>query len=83
MSKGAITFPRIGSVAEYQDDKNNCSYDVFIDEGSFYVNGRISNFWHWRKVKKDGSLGKQKSGYGSFRESRNEYKIIIKVSKVS
>jgi len=26
--------------------------------------GRVSNFWTWKPVKKNGKLGKEESGYG-------------------
>lgn len=37
---------------------------IHIDSGQYEVNGRISNFWYWRKVTKSGSLSKkQECGY--------------------
>lgn len=37
---------------------------VKIKSGRFLSNGRVSNFWHWNEVKKDGTLGPEEFGYG-------------------
>lgn len=39
---------------------------VKITSGCFLdpVFGRVSNFWTWREVKRNGKLGKPESGYG-------------------
>jgi hypothetical protein len=39
---------------------------VKIIDGTFLDStyGRVSNWWTWREVKKNGKLGKEESGYG-------------------
>lgn len=38
---------------------------IYITGGSYEGSyGRISNHFSWKRVKKDGSLGKESSGYG-------------------
>ena len=41
-------------------------YLVKVIDGQYLdpVYGRLSNSWTWRRVKKDGSLGKEEKGYG-------------------
>jgi hypothetical protein len=40
--------------------------DVCVTNGSFYGDyGRVSNFWTWREVLQDGSLGVEEKGYGT------------------
>lgn len=36
---------------------------VFIKDGATWIDGRLSNHFYWAKIKKDGSLGKTRSGY--------------------
>lgn len=36
---------------------------VYIVDGQYTSGGRISNFWHWRPVRKDGTLGKEEGDY--------------------
>lgn len=37
---------------------------VEVIEGDWTVNGRLSNFWTWRPVQEDGTLGEPVSGLG-------------------
>jgi hypothetical protein len=37
---------------------------VKITRGQFLRNGRVSNFWHWKEVLKNGELGEEECGYG-------------------
>ncbi len=61
----------------------NLKCDVFILSGQYLSNGRVSNFWYWRRVKPDGTLSRKTScGYGCFEESENNYKVEIKITKV-
>jgi len=41
-------------------------YKVKVISGCFRdrTYGRISNWWTWRRVRKDGTLGREQSGYG-------------------
>lgn len=51
----------IGKVLNHPDGRL-----VKICDGCFLDphNGRVSNFWYWNEVLKDGSLGKKECGYG-------------------
>ena len=37
---------------------------VYITDGQYISNGRLSNFWGWREIREDGTLGPRESGYG-------------------
>lgn len=37
---------------------------VKITSGQYWGRYGISNFWYWREVKPDGSLGPEEHGYG-------------------
>jgi hypothetical protein len=53
-----------------------------ITGGQMYGSHGISNFWHWRTIRKDGTLGKEYSGYnsGEHKFSRPiNHKVVIKV----
>lgn len=39
-------------------------YEVLVTSGQFLSNGRVSNFWYWKRVNEDGSLGPEECGYG-------------------
>lgn len=52
---------------------------VLIISGQYQVNGRISNYWHWRDINQDGSLGEENSGYGNFFKPKNKYNLIQRV----
>ena len=50
--------------------------------GYFAPGGGVSNFWYWRTIRKDGTLGKEYSGYntGVFNVSRPvKHEVVIKV----
>lgn len=52
---------------------------IYITGGSYYGSyGRISNFWNWRVVNKDGTLGVEESGYGRLGE-RVDIDVYIKI----
>lgn len=55
--------------------------DVYIENGHYKVDGRISNFWKWRRVHQNG-LGIDEHGYGNFETAKHEYKIEIKVTRI-
>ena len=57
------------------------------------INGRLSlitsgdpypvNFWIWRTIRKDGTLGKEYRGYGTFKIGMSKpipHEVIIKVN---
>lgn len=56
----------IGQVYNYTDTKNN-TYPVYILSGDYEINGRISNHWQWKRINKNGSLGRSISGYNNMR----------------
>ena len=65
----------VGSVYKYEGSL------VYIT-GGYYTDptyGRLSNHYSWRKVKKDGSLGKEYSGYGGAEFKPVKFEVTIKV----
>lgn len=68
----------IGGVYLYKNKK-----PVYITEGQYDVNGRISNYWNFRYIKKDGTLGKRSGDYDNeynkFTPIKN-YKIKININ---
>lgn len=49
---------------------------IYITSGEYYGDyGRISNYWNWKPVKTNGSLGKSTGGYGG---DWKEVKAVIK-----
>lgn len=51
---------KVGKVLQHPD-----GYKVKITAGQFLSNGRISNFWYWKRVLKNGKLSKKEyHGYG-------------------
>lgn len=53
-----------------------------ITTGQMYGSHGISNFWRWRTIRKDGTLGKEYQGYnnGDHRFSQPiKHKVVIKV----
>lgn len=70
-----IQSPAINSIVCLQNKR-----DVLIVKGSYMgSHNRVSNFWYWREVFDDGSLGEEEHGYGSFTESVNEYQVQVTV----
>ena len=53
------TRPCVGRVSKHPD-----GYFVYVTAGAYEVRGRISNFWYWRRLNSDGSLGEKGHGYG-------------------
>jgi len=49
---------------------------VLITHGQFYSNNRISNYWTWKEINNDGSLGIENSGYGNFYQPKYKYRLI-------
>jgi hypothetical protein len=80
-----ILSPKIGTIVRHTgwNQGENYPCDVYIVEGQYEINGRISNYWYWRRVIDDCFLSKDiESGYGCFTESENQYKIEIKITKL-
>ena len=82
----SINDPAIGSVVLYnpndynQERKTTKVYPVYITDGAWEVNNRLSNFWYWKKVNKDGSLSKKEyCGYGHFYKYPHKYKVITRI----
>lgn len=82
-----INSPQAGSIVtrlKRDGDGNRASRypcDVYIVKGEYLVNGKISNFWYWRRVLDNGSLAAIEGGYGKFVESDIEYNIAITITK--
>lgn len=49
----------IGMVTNHPDGRT-----VKIRSGTFWSNGRVSNWWTWQEIFANGELGKDESGYG-------------------
>lgn len=49
----------IGKVVKHPDGRA-----VKIIDGQFWGTDGVSNFWYWKEVKKDGTLGITEHGYG-------------------
>ena len=49
----------VGDVVRHPDGRM-----VEIVDGQYYGEHGFSNFWYWRPIKKDGTLGKLEKGYG-------------------
>ncbi len=49
----------VGAVCQHPD-----GYPIKVVSGKLLSNGRFSNFWYWRRVLDDGTLGEVESGYG-------------------
>lgn len=75
-----ILNPEPGTIV-YCAIKNRDNYpcDVLITGGQYESNGRLSNFWYWRRILPDGNLGEIEHGYGYFMESPREYEIRTQV----
>lgn len=71
-----ISKPGNGTVVLYLGDFHRAKkvkpIPVYILGGQYEVDGRISNFWSWRVVLKDGTLGEEQCGYGNFETVEHE-----------
>lgn len=50
---------KVGLVTKHPDGRT-----IKIVDGQYWGEHGLSNFWYWREVRADGSLGKKESGYG-------------------
>lgn len=78
-----IKSPQIGTVVRHTgwrfEGNNNYPCDVLITDGTYFSNGRLSNYWYWRRVLPDGNLSEVEHGYGAFEKSSKEYRIETRV----
>lgn len=74
-----IASPSHGSIVThngYMQKEDHYPCDVYIESGYFQEpSGAISNFWSWRRILKDGSLGEEEHGYGNFSKSKTAHSI--------
>lgn len=83
-----VQSPEIHSVVRHtgwgKEDNTNYPCDVLITSGTHLSNGRVSNFWRWKRILPDGTLSeKEESGYGDFEQSDKEYSVEIVVKEIS
>jgi hypothetical protein len=81
-----ISSPTSGSVvihSGWQPSKHLRGYPrlVYIVNGKLWGTYGLSNFWTWRPVLKNGNLGKEVHGYGSFYKSPDVYELKIIIIK--
>lgn len=79
-NKNNVRKLEIGKVFLYE--KKGKRIPVYIEDGE-YTN---SNYWYWRKIRKDGSLGRLEHGYNNeerFFTYKGKYKIRIELNKKS
>lgn len=48
----------------YIHKQSRSMFVVYVVSGAYEIGGRISNFFEWRRVLCDGTLGKVQRGYG-------------------
>lgn len=77
-----INEPKIGTIVTRSDwgfegDKNY-PCDVLITDGKYLSDGRLSNYWYWKRVLPNGELSETESGYGDFSETKNPKTVIMK-----
>lgn len=78
-----IPNPKIWQVVRHAgtgfEDNENYPCDVIINSGNYSVDGRVSNFWYWRRILPDGSLSDIEHGYGDFIAPEKEYEVEVTV----
>ena len=72
--------PKIGTVM-YRLNGHKKLQLVYVEDGQYMGEfNRITNFWSWRKVNEDGTLGRLQHGYGKgFFKYPKRKKVTIKV----
>ena len=70
-----IASPKVGTVVRSVD----FDMDVLIIEGQYMSDGKVSNYWAFRPVNEDGSLGDIITAYGNFKEAEKEYSVETRV----
>ena len=64
-----IASPRINSIvlfSGWEKDKKYYPCDVYITKGQYLSNGRLGNFWYWKRISPEGDLSEEEHGYGDF-----------------
>jgi len=78
-----INCPNSGMIVRHTgwgfEKDENYPCDIYVERGNFYVDGRLSNWWYWKRILPDGTLSDTESGYGSFEECPRDYEIEIRV----
>lgn len=85
MGNKKIKEPEVYTIVRHtgwMTESDNYPCDVLITNGQYYSNGRLSNFWTWRRILPDGTLSEEECGYGDFEKSSKKYKIEIRVSVI-
>ena len=77
-----ISSPKIGSIVAHtgwRQSKTNYPCDVYIMSGYLLdpISTRVSNYWSWKRILPDGTLGELENGYGDFTKSINQYDIEV------
>lgn len=89
MTNLKISEPKEGQVVWHtgwgKEGDPNYPCNVQITGGKYFSNGRLSNFWYWKRISPRGKvLSKEECGYGSFTESPDfETKTVVVKKKVS
>jgi hypothetical protein len=52
---------------------------IYIYDGQFMSNGKLSNFWYWKYINDDGTLGRKGSGYGWGSSKDIKFEMTIKL----
>lgn len=56
---------------------------VFMTGGQYFGSWGVSNFWHWRRIKKDGTLSQKEycdyDNRGLFKKYPGKYTIEVKL----
>lgn len=74
-----VISPRPNQVVYYASGRGEPKL-VCIVEGRYMGEfDRISNFWYWRPVNEDGTLGKKRGGYGRFYKCNRRYRVETKI----
>ena len=66
-----ISSPKINSIVLFSGWEKKSEYypcDVYITSGQYLSNGRVSNFWYWKRILPNGDLSEEEYGYGDFYE---------------
>ena len=83
MKNKIINNPKIGTIVRHtgwgKEKNKNYPCDVLITSGQLFSNGRLSNFWSWKRITSTGKLSKTEHGYGSFVKKIKKYKITTSI----